>query len=292
MKPDILTPDLHCQLKRIAASEGIDLSRFPDFLIIGPPRTATSWLHHHLSRHPHVFLPKEKETYYFTTLGDPSNRRYRYPTLEAFLAAQQDSPRIWLRKMAMSLWQAGTPYRPRVRGDATASNATLDPEVIREIVLLNPEVKAIMMIRHPVERAWSHAKKDLVLRTGRASEDVPEEEYDKFFRAGGQQENAFYSEMIANWRAHLRPGHLALFDFNLVATAPRELVGRLHRFIGVASEARFMDNAKLDQRINPTTDEGIPPKVREILSKRLQGAIEDYEAVLREVNAAPPHSST
>lgn len=281
MKPTILTPEVHRQLKHIQASPGCDLARFPDFLIIGPPRTATTWLQHHLNFHPHVFLPKEKETYYFTTLGNPAAPRYRFPNLEAFLADQQDTPRVWLKKAATSLICSRDLYRPRVRGEATASNATLPVEIIREIALINPEIKAIMMVRHPVERAWSHAKKDLVLRTGRASHEVPAKEYDKFFRAAGQMENAFYSELIANWRGVLKPGALALFDFNLVSTAPRELVSSVLQSLGISSEARYLDLARLEQRINRTTDEGVPVAVREILNVRLQDAIADYERVLK-----------
>jgi len=281
MKLAILTPEVQRQLKHIKASPGCDLSRFPDFLIIGPPRTATTWLQHHLNFHPRIFLPKEKETYYFTTLGNPSAPRYRFPTLEAFLADQQDTPRVWLKKAATSLVCSRALYAPEVRGEATASNATLPLEVIQEIARINPAVKAIMMVRHPVERAWSHAKKDLVLRTGRASHEVPAKEYDKFFRAAGQMENAFYSELIANWRGALQPGALALFDFNLVAARPRELVTSVLQFLGVSSEARYLDLARLEQRINRTTDEGVPPQVREILNVRLQDAIADYERVLK-----------
>lgn len=36
-----------------------------DFIGIGPMRAGTSWLHHALSLHPGVSLPREKETFYF-----------------------------------------------------------------------------------------------------------------------------------------------------------------------------------------------------------------------------------
>ena len=46
----------------------------PDFLIIGPQRTGTTWLHAHLRFHPQIFLSEPKELYFFSSLEqrDPS----------------------------------------------------------------------------------------------------------------------------------------------------------------------------------------------------------------------------
>lgn len=41
---------------------------FPDFLLIGPQRTGTTWLHRNLILHPDIYMPPEKELYYFNNL--------------------------------------------------------------------------------------------------------------------------------------------------------------------------------------------------------------------------------
>ncbi len=65
-------------------------------------------------------------------------------------------------------------YRPLVRGEATASYATLRGDVIRQIMLLNPGVKAILMVRDPVDRVWSHARKEL-MTDGRLPREIDPE---------------------------------------------------------------------------------------------------------------------
>ena len=47
----------------------------------------------------------------------------------------------------------------------------MDGDLIDEVVTLNPEIRVVLMVRDPVERAWSHAKKDLVRNRGRRFED-------------------------------------------------------------------------------------------------------------------------
>src|SRR6478735_11126174 len=43
-------------------------ARGPDFLCIGAPKTGTTWLYKHLSRHPEIWIPPVKELHYFDRL--------------------------------------------------------------------------------------------------------------------------------------------------------------------------------------------------------------------------------
>src|SRR5690348_14667920 len=38
----------------------------PNFLILGPPKCASTSLHFYLSQHPEVYMPEEKEINFFT----------------------------------------------------------------------------------------------------------------------------------------------------------------------------------------------------------------------------------
>ena len=84
-----------------------NLRNFPDFLIVGPQRTGTTWLFHHLKSHPEIFLPKEKELYYFSTLGMPDHRRFRFPYLEDYLGVMADTPRSTFKRNYDSLRKVG-----------------------------------------------------------------------------------------------------------------------------------------------------------------------------------------
>ncbi len=68
-----------------------DLSLFPNLLYLGPQRTGSTWLHSNLSRHPEVHLHRDKETFYFSTLGRPETPRYRFDHLEDYLDSFRES---------------------------------------------------------------------------------------------------------------------------------------------------------------------------------------------------------
>ena len=48
----------------------------PDFLGIGAPRAASTWMHNRLALHPQLFLPHQKELHFFDLLD--SEGRYKF----------------------------------------------------------------------------------------------------------------------------------------------------------------------------------------------------------------------
>lgn len=267
---------------RVRDADRVRWECFPDFLILGPQRTGTTWLYHNLKKHPQVFLPRQKETYYFTTLGRPDHPHFECDCLDDFLVRHlADTPRQQLKRHYDSLRHHGELYRPAVRGEATATNALLAEPVIAELVTVNPDLKAILMLRDPVERAWSHARKDLVRRSGRQPSDVPAPEYDRFFRAGGQRALSDYAGQLRVWTRHLRPGHVFVGDFEMIASAPDRLLTGLHRFLGVRQGARYF-NRHLEERINPagSAEGGVPDAARERLETLLADEIAAYRDLL------------
>lgn len=99
-----------------------------DFIGIGPMRAGTSWLHHALSLHPGVSLPREKETFYFD--------RY-FERGPAWYAAHFDAE------------------NPRaMRGEIGASYFSSE-EALDRIHDVSPNAKLIVSLRDPVERAFS-----------------------------------------------------------------------------------------------------------------------------------------
>ena len=276
---------------RIENRDTAPLWAFPDFLVIGPQRTGTTWLYHNLKKHPQVFLPRQKETYYFSTLGRPEHRFYRHDTLEEFLETHMvERPRYRLKRHYDCLRYYGELYRPAVRGEATATNALLPGETIRELVALRPDLKAILMLRDPLERAWSHARKDLVRKHGREPESVPQEDYARFFRASGQRALASFSAMMRTWSGELKPGHLFVGEFEMIESAPRELLLALQQFLGVRSGERYF-NRHLGERINPSSVDttsrpsNIPGPAREYLEELLAEELADYEELKSRLQA-------
>ncbi len=49
------------------------MSDVPDFLIGGPPRTATGWMLSCLQEHPEAFVPEEEVNYFTNEYGRPAS---------------------------------------------------------------------------------------------------------------------------------------------------------------------------------------------------------------------------
>ena len=104
----------------------------PDFLIISPPKTGSTWLAANLRLHPQVFVPDIKEVKYFSSF-------HRWLDLGWYL-------------------DHFAPAEGRLKGEASPSYAILPVERIRLVRRLFPDVKLIFLMREPVGRAWSHAR--------------------------------------------------------------------------------------------------------------------------------------
>lgn len=260
---------------RVSGDENLD--DFPDFLIVGPQRTGTTWLHAHLRYHPEIMLAEPKELFFFSSLTQPDSPRYRSNQLSWYLRCFREP---WWRRVlhrAICWRQFGAWYRPKVRGEATASYATIDRDVIQEIVALKPDIKAILMIREPIERAWSHAKKDLVRNKRRTFAEVSPGEFEAFFADPYQRQCARYVEHIDNWTACLRRGHLLVGLFDDVDAQPEALLLQVMRFLGVASDRRYLPRA-LREPVNPTAASKIPERYRRLLEDLLKDDIAALKA--------------
>ncbi len=283
----LLTDEQRSRLNHVrAAPHNINLAHFPDFLIVGPQRTGTTWLHAVLREHPEVFLSEPKEIFYFSRLKTPELDKFESADLDWYLRFFDEKFAYWVYKQAMALRRHGRFYRARSRGEATASYAAIDPDVIEEIVVLKPDVKVIMMVRNPVERAWSHAKKDLSRNRSRPLGEVAESEFHEFFRDDYQLRCANYDRCIENWSAHLRPGHLLVGRFEDVANRPRELFLEACRFIGVSDSDRYVPES-VAEVINTTAQSPVPEKHR----LYLEGLLADELAAWRERFADPAEQS-
>ena len=171
MKPQVLTSNLRAKLRfvRVVNSDA-NLRNFPDFLIVGPQRTGTTWLFQQ-SQKPSGNLPTQRKgALLLQHIGNARPSAFSFSLPRGLPWRHGRYTQGTFKRNYDSLRKVGRFYSPRIRGEATASYAALPEEVIREIATLNPEIKAILMIRDPLERAWSHARKDLLTEGQRADD--------------------------------------------------------------------------------------------------------------------------
>ncbi len=253
-------------------SKGI---RFPDFFCIGPQRTGSTWLHASLVRHPEILMHRDKETFFFSTIGNTSSPRYRYPDLKAYLDSFNDTFGELLLKNYHALRRCGQLYNPHILGESTASYCVLEPLVLEDIRTINPNIKIIMLLRDPVERAWSHANKDLVRDTGKAATD---EQYLEFFSRPDQLARADYQGIIERWRGFLKPSHMLLAPSTRIESDPAGLVSDILKFLG-AKNSQPASSRHLYSRQNPTSGNHIPVKLQTELENILDFRIESFQAL-------------
>ena len=260
------------KLKYIKVSNSnLDISKFPDFLVLGPQRTGTTWLSENLRLHPEVFFTNPKEIFFFDTLNDLNHPLHQSNELAWYLSFFKPNFKEYLKNIIF-FQKYREFYRPKIRGEGTACNATLPQPIIKEIVTINPDIKCILMIRNPIMRAWAHAKKDLLNESNRELDEVSDLEFEKFFRGKYKLACGHYTTIINNWTTYLKEGNLFIGIFDEISEAPRELLLRVFDFLEISANPKYVDNVKLKRKIEATD-----------LDKKTRKLPHKYKIILEEI---------
>ena len=256
----------------------IDLHYFPNYLIVGPQRTGTTWLSYNLRFHPQIMVTVPKEIFFFNRLNEPDHPYFQSDKLDWYLNFFQESPtsEAWNRKRLYSLMHFDEPYSPIMRGEATASYATLDERVVREIALLNPQVRIVFIIRNPIDRAWSHAKMDFTQNRGRRIEDITKKEFEKFFNRPHQRKCAQYTQNIDRWLSCIGKSSVFIGCFDDLQNRPVRFLLDVMTFLGVRSDKRYI-HPGVNKVLNATSPIQIPPDYREMLKSLLREDMRNLE---------------
>ena len=208
-----------------------------DFMIAGVQKGGTTSLDAYLRQHPGISMAKKKEVHFFDK---------RPPTgieaLDRWLYHRQFH---WDRQQAGASLGEATPILTWWTG------------AMERLWKYNPDIKVIMLLRDPVERAWSHFRMDRRLqREGetfsnairtereRARRSLPKQD-----RERSQVSRGFYAHQVRNLK-RLFPDEQLLFlrSEDLSADAQGEL-DKVTDFLGVARHT--FDS---EQRHNSATD--------------------------------------
>ena len=272
--------DIRDRLRYVQTNvEDYDLTGFPDFLVIGPQRTGTTWLYWNLRDHPHVFMPDQKELYYWNNLEYPELHPKSLPPvgqelqwyLDQFVI--DDEYRDIRKRECRESFDCD--YEPRVVGEGSATYAaSLKESVIREIVLLNPDIKIVVFVRDPVERAWSHAKKDLSKFAKRPIEDVREKEWIDFLSIPHIEQCGRFSVFLDRWGSVIPKDNLMVRPFTHIATQPDVVLTDFYGLIGVSSERAYIES-RMNSKVMRTENVPVPDNLRAFLTDMFGDEIEE-----------------
>lgn len=203
----------------------------PTFVVAGAARSGTTGLVEGLRSHPLVFVTDPKEPHYFalhrtgahfTGPGDDHTiNRLAVTRREDYLALYRDARGC------------------RALGDAAVSTLYYHDEALPELLRTNPAMKVVVLLREPVERAWS-AHQYMRARGVEPVEDFLE----AVALEPGRQEAGWhhiwhytamsrYADAVAAFRSALPPEQLGIWFFDDLTRDYTGTVASILRFLGV-----------------------------------------------------------
>ncbi|MFV2000822.1 MAG: sulfotransferase [Acidimicrobiia bacterium] len=249
----------------------------PDFVILGGQRCGTSSLYKYLGRHPEIAPSLRKETEYFTIDFDKGESWYRahFPLEIRRTVAEK-------RGKTLLTFEATPDY-------------LFDPRAPQRLAELLPEAKLIIMMRDPVERAYSHYRhnvrlglEDLSFRdaiaaeTERVAPDIEMMHRDPLnrvlnFRRYSYMSRGLYSEQLARWFDQFERDRFLIMSAEDFFVHPGNTLHSLEGFVGVDvwSPSEFLNYSYVGASTGENPD--LPPDLRHELEQRFVASNADLE---------------
>ncbi len=209
-----------------------DADRLPQFVIAGAPKAGTTALHAALATHPGLYLSPVKEPKYYLTDGRPPPRSGQRGPGDAHSAREW----IWRREDYLRLFDgapAGT-----VRGESTPFYLH-DRDAQRRLVADVPGVRVVVVVRDPVDRAWSNwvhlradglePEADFATAVGLEASRVAAG-WAPFWHYRGLGR---YGEQLRDLYTVLPRSQVLLLRYRQLVDSPRETLDRVSAFLGV-----------------------------------------------------------
>ncbi|MGY1643968.1 sulfotransferase [Geodermatophilus sp. SYSU D00703] len=206
--------------------------RLPQFVIAGAPKAGTTALHAALATHPGLYLSPVKEPKYYLTDGRPPPRSGQRGPGDAHSAQEW----IWRREQYLALFAAAP--EDAVRGESTPFYL-YDRGAQQRLAADVPDVKVVVVVRDPVDRAWSnwvHLRADGLepvadfLAAVRAEQQRIAEGFAPFWHYRGLGR---YGEQLRDLYRCVPREQVFLLRYRQLVDTPRETLDRVSTFLGV-----------------------------------------------------------
>jgi hypothetical protein len=219
----------------------------PNFIIIGAPRAGTTSLYHYLRQHPQIVMSRVKETHYFAYLASQFETDYKIaPRSKWVVTSLEEYEALFdIKKDTKAIGEASPSY-------------SYAPGIPQQIKAHIPDVKLILIVRNPIERAYSTYLKNrregteprsfedaLLQEIKTPSKVVCSENY--YIRAG------MYFEHITRYRSHFDKSQLKVVFQEDLQNTPLQVLEDIFAFLGV--DTTFLPDVSV--RFN----EAMPPLV-------------------------------
>ncbi len=200
----------------------------PNFLVVGAARSGTTSLFHYLKQHPQIFLPKRKECRFLSGMS----RSFQGPGDQAVNDSIIDSFAVY-----KSLFSDGK--NAIARGDVSPDYLFYFDVTISNIKrFLSPEVKIIIGLRNPVERAYSQflffksqGREHLSFEQALEAEEW--RKANNWEWAWRYKEVGFYYEQVKAFLNEFGEDRVLIYLFEEFRESPEIVVRDIFSFLGV-----------------------------------------------------------
>jgi len=193
--------------------------KLPNFFIVGAAKSGTTSLYHHLCQHPDVFMSPVKEPHYF------SKDIWHY-LIERGMRDVQKNYNDYKK-----LFKDG-----RAIGEASPSYL-YSKVAAREIYNFNPDAKIIIILRNPVNRAFSAWRMncmrgidgDLFIKEIKKINNYKNSPW----KTNGYLGAGMYSSQIKRYMDIFPRKNILILYFYDLKKNPEKVMGKIFRFLGV-----------------------------------------------------------
>jgi hypothetical protein len=198
----------------------------PNFFIVGAARSGTTSLSRYLSQHPAVYIPRQKEIHFFAADYFPRNG----PGDE------------WLNKVVIHDEVRYTKLFAGVKGEKAVGEASVFylclPGTAERIAQAVPDAKIVMVLREPVDRAYSAYMHLVRLRL----EEVRREK--GFEPLWWYKELSLYYKQVKQYLDVFGVERVKVVLYDDLCTNPEQVVRDVFVFLGVREDVPIDTSAR------------------------------------------------
>lgn len=200
-----------------------------NLFIVGAAKSATTSLYNYLSYHPEVFFPKLKEPRFF------SSKYYSFPhngTMDA-----ECTDRFIVKTLSDYEKLYSNSKGEKIIGDASVDYLyTL--QAANDIYKYNPQAKIIIILRNPIDRAFSHYNH--LVRDGREKcsfiegLNLEEKRKEKNFEFSWHYTSVgMYYEQVNAYLKYFKKEQVLILLFEELVSTPKPHCKRITEFLGI-----------------------------------------------------------
>ena len=232
----------------------------PDFIIFGVSRSGTTSLYQYLAQHPNIEPCVVKEPRYFDMYYERGINWYK-----------MNFPSSW-QKFVFTKFK----HKKFVTGEASGAYLQ-NPHTPKRIHKLNPDMKLILLLRNPVDRAFSHYKRKVKNGTEKLSfEEVIEQEqsriegeqekmkndekyYSSIYHSLAYLTTGMYAKRLKRWLKYFSMKQILVLENGEFLEDPEKIYNQAIKFLDLPkwklSKYKKFSKQQLSMDMNPKTRE-------------------------------------